>query len=99
MKKLKVKYTYRTFKIGKDKFSARAFHPLRFVRGAYAVDVHQIGTPWRWHNEYTYFTQVMARSGADAIKKVRKQLLQKYIAWKAYRQDPNEPLYIGNFRS
>jgi len=99
VEKLKVKYTYRTFKIGKDKFSARAFHPLRFVRGAYAVDVHQIGTPWRWHDKYTYFTQVMARSGADAIKKVRKQLLQKYIAWKAYRRDPNEPLYIGNFRS
>jgi len=39
----------------------------------------------------------MARSGADAIKKVRKQLLKKYNAWKTYRQDSNEPLYIKHF--
>ena len=97
MKMPKVKYTYRTFKLGKDRFLARAFHPLRFVKGAYAVDVHQLGTQWLLHDEYTYFTQVMARSGADAIKKVRKQLLKKYNAWKTYRQDSNEPLYIKHF--
>jgi len=77
MKEIKVKKTYRTFKIGNNSFSANAFHPLRYERGVYIVHIHQNGKPFI--DKYMYLTQVRAKNGAYAIAKVKKELLQKFL--------------------
>jgi len=64
-------HTYMEFKIGRDRFSAEAFHPLRYERGVYAVNIYQIGKPLV--DKYMYFTQVRAKNGSDAIIKVKDE--------------------------
>lgn len=71
-KKIIVKKTRKTFQKDGIKWSVTAFHPTAFEKGVYAVGFWKSGKLRVDAN--TKFTQVIARSGEDAIKKARMEL-------------------------
>jgi len=74
MKTTKVKHTWKKFKIGDLEFLVDAFHPLNFEKGVYAVSTHQDGKPML--DKYTYFIQVEAKNGLDAIDRAKHKINQ-----------------------
>jgi len=89
MEKIKVKKTYRTFKVGNYSFSAEAFHPPALEKGIYVAYFRPIGLIL---GRFEYFEQVRAKNGSQAIIKAKKGLRQALLK----RKKESRNIYGGH---